>query len=90
MPRIARFWDALPRFGQPPSCKQSGMLSESSGLRQATSELVQPCAMDLNPSSKVLRSDSVALVGCPRSVSVVLPWYSANPPILDEWSATRN
>jgi len=41
MPRIARFWDALPRFGQPPSCKQPGVCSENSGLRQAISELVQ-------------------------------------------------
>jgi hypothetical protein len=41
MPRIARFWDALPRFGQPPSCKQPGMCSENSGLCQAISELVQ-------------------------------------------------
>ena len=41
MPRIARFWDALSRFGQPPSCKQPGMWSENSGLRQAISELVQ-------------------------------------------------
>src|SRR5712691_9389415 len=43
MPRIARFWDALPRFGHPPSCKQPGMCSENSGLRQAISELVQRC-----------------------------------------------
>ena len=41
MPCIARFWDALPRFGQPPSCKQPGMCSENSGLRHAISELVQ-------------------------------------------------
>src|SRR5437016_14105043 len=41
MPHIARFWDALPRFGQPPSCKQPGMCSENSGLCQAISELVQ-------------------------------------------------
>src|SRR5437588_241338 len=41
MTHIARFWDALPRFGQPPSCKQPGMCSENSGLCQAISELVQ-------------------------------------------------
>ncbi len=92
MPRAARFWDALPRFGHPPSRKQPGICSENAGLRQAISELVQrcvkPCGMDLNPASKVLRSDSVALIGCPRGVSFVLPWCSANPPTLDEWSAT--
>jgi hypothetical protein len=54
-----------------------------------SSVAVKPCGMDLNPASKVLRSDSVALIGCPRGVSFVLPWCSANPPILDEWSASR-
>jgi hypothetical protein len=54
-----------------------------------SSVAVKPCGMDLNPASKVLRSDSVALIGCPRGVSFVLPWFSANPPILDEWSAIR-
>jgi hypothetical protein len=91
MPRIVRFWDTLPRFGQPPSCKQPGMCSENSGLRQAISELVQrvkPCGMALNPASRVLRSDSVALIGSPRGVSFVLPWCSANPPILDECRQT--
>jgi len=57
MPRIARFWDALPRFGQPPSCKQPGVCSENSGLRQAISELVQRSGKalrhGLNPASRV-------------------------------------
>lgn len=33
MPRVARFWDALPRFGHPPCCKQPGLCPENSGLR---------------------------------------------------------
>src|SRR5438552_348444 len=45
---------------------------------------VKPCGMALNPASRVLRSDSVAWIGSPRGVSFVLPWCSANPPILDE------
>src|SRR5260370_40851104 len=45
--------------------------------------------MDLNPAAKVLRSAWVALVGCTRSVSVVLACCSANPPIQDEWLAIR-
>jgi len=91
MLRIARFWDGLSRFGQPPSCKQPGMCSEHSGLRQAISELVQRSGKALLHGFEP-RLESLALrlglVECPRSVSVVLPWCSASPPILDEWSAT--
>ena len=43
MPHIVRFWDALPRFGHPPSRKQPAICPESSGLGQAISELVQRC-----------------------------------------------
>jgi hypothetical protein len=41
MPRVARFWDALSRFGQSPLCKQPGICSENSGLRWAISELAR-------------------------------------------------
>ncbi len=64
--------------------------SENSGLRQAISELVQRSGKALLHGFEP-RLESLALrlglVGCPRSVSVVLPWCSANPPVLDEWSA---
>jgi hypothetical protein len=87
MPRIARFWDALSRFGRPPSCQQPGMCSENSGLRQTISELVQRSGKALRHGFEP-RLESLALrlgpIGCPRSVSVVLPWCSANPPILDD------
>jgi hypothetical protein len=68
------------------------MCSENSGLLQAISELLQRCGEVLlhgfEHASKVLRSDSVALIGWPRGVSFVLPWCSANPAILGGSSAT--
>ncbi len=72
------------------ACKLPGMCFENSGLRQAISELVHRSGKALlhgfepHLESLALR---LGLVGCPRSVSVVLPWCSANPPVLDEWSA---
>jgi hypothetical protein len=63
---------------------------ENSGLRQAISELAQRSGKALlhgfEPRLESL-TPRLGLVGCPRSVSVVLSWCSANPPILDEWSA---
>jgi len=57
MPRVARFWDASSRFGQPPLGKQPGMCSENSGLRRnqrtGPSVAVKPGGMDLNPASEV-------------------------------------
>lgn len=50
---------------------------------------VKPCCMELNSAARVLGSDSVALIGCPRGMSFVLPWRSENTPILEEWSANR-
>jgi hypothetical protein len=90
MPRIARFWDVLLGFGHSPSCKQLGSVLRNSGLRQAISELAQRSGKALlhgfEPRLESL-TPRLGLVGCPRSVSVVLSWCSANPPILDEWSA---
>jgi hypothetical protein len=34
MPRVARFWDASSRFGQPRLCQQQTMCPENSGLRR--------------------------------------------------------
>ena len=69
------------------------MCSENSSLLQAISELLQRCGEVLlhgfEHASKVLRSDSVALIGWPRGVSFVLPWCSANPAILGGSSANR-
>src|SRR5260370_36339681 len=68
MPRIARSWDALSRFGQSRSCKLSGMCSENSGLRQAIGELVQCCGEGLRHGLEP-RNESLALRlglgGCP-------------------------
>jgi len=60
MPRIARFWDALPRFGHPPSCREPGMCPENTGLRQAFSETVQRCGEALRHGFEP-RLESLAL-----------------------------
>src|SRR5258708_4376416 len=77
MSLIARFWDVLPRLGNPPSSEQPGIYAPKMQAiaRQSanwSSVAVMPCGMDLNPASRVLRFDSVALIGCPRGVSFVL------------------
>jgi hypothetical protein len=68
----------------------AGHVLRNSGLRQAISELAQRSGKALlhgfEPRLESL-TPRLGLVGCPRSVSVVLSWCSANPPILDEWSA---
>ncbi len=70
MPHIARFWDALPRFGHPPSRKQPAICPESSGLGQAINELVQRCGEALRHGfERGLESLArrLGLVGHPRS-----------------------
>src|SRR5260370_19679628 len=60
MPSIARFWDALSRFGQPPASKRPGICSENAGLRQAISKLVQRCGEALRHGFEP-RLESLAL-----------------------------
>jgi hypothetical protein len=67
MPRVARFWDASSRFGQPPLGKQPGMCSENSGLRRnqrtGPSVAVKPGGHGFEPRlGSLLRSERVDVV----------------------------
>jgi hypothetical protein len=78
--------DIFRRAGSQPCAPKIEAFSRQSA--NCSSVAAKSCSMDLNTASKVLRSDSIALIGWPRGVSFVLPWCSANPAILGGLSAT--